>query len=111
MDLHHKAEQRVKRKSRFYRNLATYVIMSIFFIALNLLTNPGKLWFQWPVLGWGIGIAAEYLKVFVWQNWEDRELEREIRRLEGRHAPVEDELDLPPAEKQPQKNWDDRELV
>lgn len=25
--------------------------------ALNLLRNPEKLWFYWPLLGWGMGIV------------------------------------------------------
>ena len=30
-------------------------------IAVNLLTTPDRLWFYWPLLGWGIGILAHGL--------------------------------------------------
>ena len=114
MDLRHKAIERVERKRRFYAHFGIYVLMSVFFFLINVFSSD-YLWFHWPVLGWGIGIVVEYLKVFglpgKGADWEARELEREVRRLEGHHAPAEDELDLPQAEKQPQKNWDDKELV
>ena len=27
-------------------------------LAINLLSSPGHWWFYWPMLGWGIGLAA-----------------------------------------------------
>jgi len=32
-------------------------------IAVNLIFTPDKLWFYWPLLGWGIGILAHGLAV------------------------------------------------
>jgi hypothetical protein len=33
-------------------------------IIVNLSTTPDKLWFYWPLLGWGIGLAAHAFGVY-----------------------------------------------
>ena len=41
----------------FYVHLAVYLFVNALLIAINLLTSAGeRLWFQWPLLGWGIGV-------------------------------------------------------
>lgn len=58
------AKKRVKRKKDFYGHLATYVAISVFLIVLNMITSPGKWWFQWPVIGWGMAVLFNYFDVF-----------------------------------------------
>jgi len=46
---------------------------------MNIITSPGALWFYWPLLGWGIGIAIHGLSVFVFgqffgSEWEERKI-------------------------------------
>jgi hypothetical protein len=33
-----------------------YVLVNALLVAINL-SSGGDLWFQWPLLGWGIGLA------------------------------------------------------
>lgn len=82
------ARRRVKEKKKFYNNLTTYLVMGAFFFTLNMLTSPGNWWFYWPMLGWGIGVAIHYFKVFGFPGsglgspeWEERELDKEMKRL------------------------------
>jgi hypothetical protein len=35
---------------------ACYVIVNVVLAAINL-SSGGNLWFQWPLIGWGIGLA------------------------------------------------------
>jgi hypothetical protein len=35
-----------------------YLAVNALLIVINLATTPGKYWFYWPLLGWGIGIAG-----------------------------------------------------
>ncbi len=42
----------------FKIHFAIYVAVNALLIALNLWATPGKIWAIWPLLGWGIGIAA-----------------------------------------------------
>jgi hypothetical protein len=38
----------------FDAHLRGYLGFVAFFLIINLVTNPGKWWFYWPVMGWGI---------------------------------------------------------
>jgi len=59
-----KAERRVKELKGFYGNLTSYCLVIPFLLVLNLLTSPDHLWFYWPMLGWGMGLAAHGINVF-----------------------------------------------
>jgi len=100
------AAKRVKEKKAFYRHLSVYLVMSVFFFLVNYLSSPGVWWFYWPMLGWGIGVAMQYVKVFGLTSagigtpeWEKRQMEKEMERL-GATRPVlksgkqDDKLDL-----------------
>jgi len=41
-----------------------YVGVNILLFILNIMDTPHKLWFIWPLLGWGIGLAIHGLLVF-----------------------------------------------
>lgn len=47
----------------FFFHFSAYVLVNAILIAVNLLLTPDKLWFYWPLLGWGIGILAHGLAV------------------------------------------------
>ena len=49
----------LRRKARFHRHLWSYLIVIGALLLINLLT-PGPWWFQWPALGWGIGLAFNF---------------------------------------------------
>ncbi len=86
-----KAKKRVKAKKAFFQHLMSYAIINLFLLVLNLLTSPGYLWFVFPLLGWGVGLAFHYVDVFgipgfdiLSKEWEERELERELGQS-GQH--------------------------
>lgn len=41
-------------------HLAVFLIVNAGLTTLNLLRNPDKLWFYWPLLGWGPGILLHF---------------------------------------------------
>jgi hypothetical protein len=49
----------VRRKARFHRHLASYIIVIGALLIINTMT-PGPWWFQWPALGWGIALALNF---------------------------------------------------
>jgi hypothetical protein len=49
----------LRRKAHFHRHLWSYLIVIGALLFINLLT-PGPWWFQWPALGWGIGLAFNF---------------------------------------------------
>jgi len=118
------ARKRVKKKKDFYEHLTTFVVMSVFFFLLNMVTAPGNWWFYWPILGWGFGVVFHYLDTFgvpgvgtLSKEWEERAIEEEVRRLEGRNpnAPTRhdefEELELRDLPPQKRKNWSEDDLV
>lgn len=119
------ARKRVGEKKKFYQHLTTYLTMSVFFILINLFTSPGRWWFIFPVLGWGIGIVSQYFKVFgppgfqTDGDWEERAMQEELRKLgveetELPQTPASDttESGVEPLElKELQKRYDERDLV
>ncbi|MEX1328972.1 MAG: 2TM domain-containing protein, partial [Desulfobacterales bacterium] len=46
-------------KARFHHHLWSYLIVIGVLLIVNVLT-PGPWWFQWPALGWGIGLAFNF---------------------------------------------------
>lgn len=48
----------------FKIHFAAYVGVNLLLIVVNLLTTPDKLWFYWPLLGWGIGIFAHGASIY-----------------------------------------------
>lgn len=79
-----RAHKRVKEIKSFYGNLISYCIIIPFLIILNLITSPDHLWFYWPMLGWGIGLAAHGMSVFaIGRGWEERKI-REILEKQNR---------------------------
>ena len=48
-----------RRKARFHRHLWSYIIVIGALLLINTLT-AGPWWFQWPALGWGIGLAFNF---------------------------------------------------
>lgn len=101
------AKKRVKRRKGFYSHLSAYVIMSTFFILMNLFADPGEFWAIFPMLGWGIGLAFHAVNVFgmpgIGKDWEEKAMEKEMARLEEQDAARKwraremDEGYLPPA--------------
>ena len=120
--LYKEAKERVEKKKEFYKHFSTYVVVSIFLIALNMMTAPWVWWFKWPVLGWGIGILFHYFDAFGFpgmgdmsSDWEERQVREEMRKLQERNGMYEeddyDTLELPELEKRQKKNYNDDELV
>lgn len=115
------AKKKVKKKKGFFSHFSAYLAVGSFFFALNMITDPYDIWFVFPMLPWSVGIIIHYFSVFglpggaLTTEWEERELEREMRKLEHKvdnHQPLEvnDELELKEFKKL-RKEWDDRDFV
>ena len=81
-DRYRRAKARVAALRGFWVHLSVYVMVNLFLAALNLVTSPNILWFIFPALGWGIGLAAHGLTVFGFGSWFGQDWEeRKIREL------------------------------
>jgi hypothetical protein len=68
------AEARKPERARtgFFIHLLVYVLVNAGLIAINLTTSTEHLWFKWPLIGWGIGVVAHALAVFVFRRRSPR---------------------------------------
>lgn len=76
---------KVRRVKRFYLHLMRYGAVITLLAIINLVTSPQYLWFIWPMLGWGLGLAAQALTTFelvpfLGARWEKEEVEKHLGR-------------------------------
>ena len=53
-----------RRKVGFYSHLWSYLIVNAALMLINNFT-PGPWWFQWSVLGWGIGLVFHFKAIYL----------------------------------------------
>ena len=79
------AREQVVKIRQFYTHLTVYLLVNVGLLVVNLLDSPGTLWFYWPLLGWGIGVAAHAVSVFGAGRTRSREWEeRQIKKIMDR---------------------------
>lgn len=83
--LYRRAAARVEMQLAFYRHVMIYVVVNVLLAAINLLKNPGHLWFQWVILGWGIGLLAHGLNVYSYRWFGSRREQMIQRELARQH--------------------------
>lgn len=81
-----KAQKKVEEIKGFYANLTSYIVVITGLAILNIISSPNHLWFLYPALGWGLGVAAHGMKVFDYmpildKEWEERKV-KEIMEKE-----------------------------
>ena len=92
-DVRARARKRVEDVKGFYVHVGVYIIVNAALLAINLLSSPETLWFYWPLLGWGIGVAIHAFTLILeggvlGPDWEERKIDELVRREEHRtHHP------------------------
>lgn len=77
-----RAKKRVRELKEFYQHLFVYIGVNSFLFILNLVTSTEHWWFIYPLLGWGIGLAAHAISVFFSggvifnEAWEERKIKK-----------------------------------
>ena len=71
-----------RRKVGLYIHATVYAAVNVLLISINLSSGTGQLWFQWPLLGWGIGLLAHAAAAFslAGRRREWRAARRQLRR-------------------------------
>ena len=78
-----KAEKTVEAKLGFYRHLIVYLAVNALLFIINIITAPHELWFQWPLIGWGIGLFFHGVGVFrhpKTSSLKERMIEKEMKK-------------------------------
>ncbi|MEM8556722.1 MAG: 2TM domain-containing protein [Bacteroidota bacterium] len=83
------ARQHVAKLKEFYWHLASFLVVMPMLIGINLFTDPGHLWFIYPLLGWGFGLMGHASEVLgmpgLGSKWEERKMQElmGVQRDEG----------------------------
>ena len=93
------AQKKVKAKKGFYWHLAVYIAMGIFFGLISVgAPSPGESPLV-ALIPWGVGLFIHYVAIFgipflnvLGDDWERRELEKEINALKWKKHEEEDML-------------------
>ena len=56
--------RRIRHKMGFMRHLAIYAIVITALACINIMSGPRHLWFLYPAIGWGIGVAIQGASVY-----------------------------------------------
>lgn len=75
----------VRKLRRFYVHAFQYVIVCAGLAAINLAFMPHRLWVQWVIAGWGIGLLGHAFSVFrpswfLGPQWERAQVEKRLGR-------------------------------
>ncbi|MDJ0954415.1 MAG: 2TM domain-containing protein [Acidimicrobiia bacterium] len=72
----------IQAKREFWRHFAVYLVVNAFLVLIWALTSGGYFWPVWPILGWGIGVAAHAVRVYVRPaEISEAQIDRELDRL------------------------------
>jgi hypothetical protein len=79
------ARRHVRRKRIFYTVLGVWLALSLMWFAIDMLDDSSSIWFFWPMLGTGIGVAITGIALLgigglFGADWERREMDKYLRR-------------------------------
>ena len=79
------AQRKVAEKKSFYHSLFIYLIINAMLFVVWFLTGRGHPWFLWVLFFWGISLAFQSIKIFVFPkeggDWERREIQKEMDKI------------------------------
>ena len=78
-DRRQRAIGRIQAKRGFWSHFAIYLAVNALLVVIWALTGAEYFWPIWPILGWGIGIAANAAGVFLRpQEISEERIQREM---------------------------------
>ena len=83
-EIYKKAEKRVRKIKKFYKNLASWAGMSIILIAINVYTTGFITWAKFPVFFWGLAVFIQMIHTIRLYRLDRQWEEKMIRKFTGR---------------------------
>jgi hypothetical protein len=79
------ARRYVRRKRIFYTVLGIWIALCLMWFAIDMLDDSSSIWFYWPMLGTGIGVAITGIVLLgigglFGADWERREIDKYLSR-------------------------------
>ncbi len=67
-EIYSEARRRVKSKSKFFGDLAAYVVINAgLFLIWYFVAGRGYPWFFWVMGVWGVFLLIDFINTFVWK--------------------------------------------
>jgi hypothetical protein len=85
-DLREQAIAQLKKKRDFRSHVFIYVAVNTVLVVIWAVTGAGFFWPVFPILGWGVGVAANAWDVYGRKPIGEDEIQRETERLRGREG-------------------------
>jgi hypothetical protein len=86
------ARRYVRRKRIFFTVLAIWIALSLMWFLIDMRDDSSSVWFYWPMLGTGIGVAITGIVLLgigglFGADWERREIDKYLRRRDDEPGP------------------------
>jgi hypothetical protein len=86
------ARRHVRRKRIFYIVLGIWIALSLMWFAIDMADDSSSVWFYWPMLGTGLGVAITGIVLLgvgglFGVEWERREIDKYLRRRGNEPGP------------------------
>jgi hypothetical protein len=86
------ARRHVRRKRIFYIVLGIWIALSLMWFAIDMADDSSSVWFYWPMLGTGVGVAITGIVLLgvgglFGVEWERREIDKYLRRRGNQPGP------------------------
>ncbi|PFL21165.1 2TM domain-containing protein [Bacillus cereus] len=79
-----RAKKRVENLKAFYIHLTVYILVNLMLFFINISSDSSKLWFLYPLGGWGIGIVIHGLTTFPFgifgKEWEEPKIKEYMEK-------------------------------
>jgi hypothetical protein len=82
-ELREQALSRLKKKRDFRGHVFVYVAVNAVLVVIWAVTGSGYFWPIFPILGWGVGVAANAWDVYGRKPISEDEIRQETERLRG----------------------------
>jgi hypothetical protein len=82
-DLREQAVAQLKKKRDFRSHVFIYVAVNAMLVVIWAITGADFFWPIFPILGWGVGVAANAWDVYGRKPISEEEIRRETERLRG----------------------------
>jgi hypothetical protein len=82
-ELREQALSQLKKKRGLRAHVFVYVVVNAMLVVIWAVTGAGAFWPIFPILGWGVGVAANAWDVYGRKPIGEDEIRRETERLRG----------------------------
>ena len=84
-ELRTRALKHLKKRRDFRGHLLVYVLVNAFLIVIWAVTSSGGFfWPAFPLVGWGIGVVMNAWDVYGNADFDEAQIQREMRHLQKR---------------------------